>query len=275
MIQQPDNQIEQQLPVKLPSIKDTLLQPKILLPLVIVGAIFNIIFIGTTIYLANNRTVINQIPTIPVVQPTTAIQPTKGVTPTKTLSEAEACFEKCDDEAFMNQLKKTLKPIQYVKSTTSYFDYKKDTCYGEISIFDTPLKEYKSQFLPTNCLPGEQYKPNKITYRINNMSYHYDDINKIWETGTSNPRLQINYFDLIERLERQQDISSTIENNHRIIIGSSKTINDYNQSIITTIKLYVNDDFELVSYEITEGTNYTEIGTFYDFNIPNEVIAPK
>jgi len=269
------DQITTQPSTELPSIKNTLLQPKLLLSIVITGAIFNIIFIGTIIYLANNRTVINQPMYTPITQPTVIIQPTKGITPTKSLSEIEICFKDCDDEAFITQLKKTLKPIQYVKSTISYFDNKKDTCYGEISVFDTPLQEYKSQFLPTNCLPNEQYTSQKITYHIKNISYYYDSVNKVWETGTSNPQLQFKFLDLIDTLERQQDISSSTKDGYHIITGSSKTINDYNQSITTTIQLYINDRFELVSYKITEGNDYTEQGTFYDFDVPNEVIAPK
>ncbi|MEI7578643.1 MAG: hypothetical protein WCJ58_01230 [bacterium] len=264
-------------PAELPTLKNTLLRPAVLIKATIICLGLTVFFLITTIYLALNQKKTTSCPEVkcPTIAATT--RPTEA--PLTSISDLQKCFNECTEKDFLTEVLKQLKPVTAVQGIFSFYDLKTNSCYGETYQAIFPDKEVRTSFIPLNCDPQTNYQQEKSKFLIGDSAYYFDPVYKRWEQGSIAPKISLRFTDILIATEKQQTLTSRFEqvgiDNYRIIGGTSEIVNEYNQPIKQTYTVYINSQLQLTSFEILITNQSQEKGSFFAYNVSNEIKAPK
>lgn len=268
--------------VPLPGIKNTLLQPKILLASLIFSIVLNLVLLVSVILVAGssgpsaNTPVTTRTPSLsasPVI--TTRPSPRPTFTPDEALVEFQECFHNCSVEELLAGIR--TKALDYTDFKAQMFlqDHKSRICYGNYLESSNSFKEFNSYQFQA-CLTNYLSRPPQTTIQIADNIYTLNSSGN-WNLD-SKPRVsQTKLIRVIDQVIEQQEKTTEAragQANLKEIKTTSKTVTELNQLVTKTANLVINEYLDVVSYEIEIENVSGESGYFFGLGTPNSIEAP-
>lgn len=266
----------------LPSIKTTLLKPKVLLASLIFSIVLNFILLVFLLLVSGSSspspaaTTTTQTPTratTPVVS--TRPSPRPSFTPDEALVEYEECFHNCSVEEMLAGVR--TKALNYTdfKAQIVFHDDKGKFCYGNYLESGSSFKE-SNYYLHHICSGNYLSRPPQTTIQISDNIYSLNNSGN-WSLE-GKPRIsQTKLIRVVDEVIEQQEkvVESHISKPElKQIKTTSKTVNDLNQLVTKTANLVVNEYLDVLSYEIEVVNVYKESGDFFGLGIQNSIEPP-
>jgi len=268
---------------QLPSIKDTLLRPKVLLASLVFSIVLNVVLLIAVILVGGSKR-------SPAVSPTTTSTPVRtsgsptttarpsprpSFTPDEALVEWQDCFHNCNVEDLLAGIRSKAVDYTDFKAQISFRNDKSRTCYGNYLESSNSFKEFNSyQF--QNCPENYLSRPPQTTIQIADNIYTLN-ISGNWNLD-SMPRVsQTKLIRVIDEVTKQQEKTvgehagkSTLKE----IETTSKTVNELNQLVTKTATLVITEYLDVISYEIEVENISNESGYFFGLGVVNTIEAP-
>lgn len=263
---------------ELPSLKNTILNPRNLIVGLAISVVLNIVLLFTAIYASSNDSTTPTPTTRPTSAPTSIVTTRPTVGPTQTPDESsnslKNCFQNCSTDELITQVKTQAEKVNDFKSLSSVVKTSSKNCYNDY-LQATELNEYHT-YSTFECdkgylsvLPQDNIHVGDNLYVLNESG----NWNVETQTRIGENKLMVVVNDLQKQTDKEVSAYEPGEQ-FRTITGTSQVINDLNQEVETTIVLTINEYLQVVRYEITTENGSTEYGNFFELGIPNNIEAP-
>lgn len=260
----------QTAPPQMPTIMGTLASPAMQKRLLIISIVFNLIFFIVILTLNGGNspatTVTTPRPTVKATTPTPTTKPSK-------LTDDQLCFAECTKEELLNRLNEkytAIKSYKILRYTVNHIDKQCFAAYVETANL---INEYTSYLIHKACLDFAYSNSLPSTsIKIDSDFYQYN-ANK-WEKGVTQATTISSLQELIQTMQKQQNIVITTEGSYKILSGSSKFVNELNQVVNREFSIKFDQSLNLVFYEDDIQNTSFEQGSIFDLGITNKVLAP-
>lgn len=264
----------------LPSLKATILTPKVLIIALIISVILNLLLLCAVIFTStvdDNTAQIQPTRTQPSPTPIITTRPSPGPTlnPEEENTELKVCFRECSTDELISKVKEIVLSTENFKSTSSVVNETSRNCYKN-NLVASGLDSYNT-YSHFDCSDGYPSNPPNDTIQVGDTLSIYNPSTGNWTNevkSRSNTNELVGLVNAIQDQPTRNSSPYTSGSRYREITSTGEAVNPNNQLIETQYTIIVNEYLEISHFEVINKDGIIETGSFYDLGMENNIQLP-